>query len=168
MGEQGNRERQWLRLHAITAPIGVAAMTALLTWLGQAAGETGENQPATVRFLNSAASKAYLATVTYALLAAIVEGVVRMVFWALSEHKKAVQRYKDAGRAEGRAEGQARAQARGRARGRREGRAETAKEYEVKLVAAKAETAKEYEAKLAAAKERAKAEGIDLDKFLNQ
>ena len=124
-------------------------MTALLAWLGQ---PTNENQPATLRFLDSAASKAYLATVTYALLAAIVEGVIRMVFWALAEHEKVVERHKDEGRAEGLAQGRREGQARSRARGRAEGRAELAKEYA---------------AKLAAAKERAKAEGIDLDKFLN-
>ena len=112
-------------------------MTALLAWLGQ---PTNDDQPATLRFLDSAASKAYLATVTYALLAAIVEGVIRMVFWALAEHEKVVERHKDAGRAEGLVEGRA------------EGRAELAKEYA---------------AKLAAAKEWAKAEGIDLDKYLN-
>ena len=77
MREPGNQEPHWLRLHALTAPLGVAAVTALLAWLGQ---PTNDNQPATLRFLDSAASKAYLATVTYALMAAIVEGVVRMVF----------------------------------------------------------------------------------------
>ena len=128
-------------------------MTALLAWLGQ---PTNDDQPATLRFLDSAASKAYLATVTYALLAAIMEGVIRMVFWALSEHEKVVQRHKDEGRAEGLAQGRREGQARGRARGRAEGRTE-----------GRAELAKEYAAKLAAAKERAKAEGIDLDKYLN-
>ena len=34
------------------------------------------------------------------------------------------------------------------------------------LAEGRAEIVKEYEAKLAAAKERAKAEGIDLDKYL--
>ena len=146
-----------MRLHALTAPLGVAAVTALLAWLGQ---PTNDNQPATLRFLDSAANKAYLATVTYALMAAIVEGVVRMVFWALSEHKKAVQRHKDAGRAEGRTEGRTE----GRAEGRTEGRAEGLAEGES---IGSAKTAKEYEAKLAAAKEQAKSEGIDLDKYLN-
>ena len=113
-------------------------MTALLAWLGQPTAT--DNQPATLRFLDSAASKAYLATVAYALLAAIVEGVIRMVFWALAEHEKVVERHKDEGRAEGLAEGES---------------------------IGSAKTAKEYEAKLAAAKERAKAEGIDLDKYLN-
>ena len=185
MQERENRERRWLRLHAITAPIGVAATTALLAWLGQS---TGENQSATASFLDSAADKAYLATVTYALMAAIGEGVVRMVFWAWSEHKKAIQGFKDAGRAEGLAEG--------RAEGHAEGRAEAAKEYEPKLAelvkereawltaaderqarlidaaVAKALDARlgavggEREDWLAAARERARADGIDLDKYL--
>ena len=136
-------------------------MTALLAWLGQPAND---NQPATLRFLDSAASKAYLATVTYALLAAIVEGVIRMVFWALAEHEKVVERHRNAGRAEGRAEGRTEGRAEGRTEGRAEGRAEGLAEGES---IGSAKTAKEYEAKLAAAKEQAKAEGIDLDKYLN-
>ena len=134
MQEQRTRERRWLRLHAITAPIGVAAATALLAWLGQSADES---QPATVRFLNSAASKAYLATVTYALIAALAEGIGRMFFWAWEDHKNRMER------------------------ARNEGRVEAAKES--KLAAA----VKEREDALAAARERAKAEGIDLDKYLN-
>ena len=201
MQERENRERRWLRLHAITAPMGVAAVTALLAWLGQS---TGENQSATASFLDSAADRAYLATVTYALIAAIGEGVVRMVFWAWSEHKKAIQGFKDAGRAEGRAEGreEGRAEGRtegraeGRTEGRAEGRAEAAKEYESKLAElakerdagldaagnerqaqliedvvaraldARLGAAREWEDSLAAAWERAKADGIDLDKYL--
>ena len=85
MQEQGNRERRWLRFHALTAPIGVAAVTAVLAWLGQS---TDESQAATVRYLNSAAAKAYLATVTYALIAALAEGAGRMVFWAWSEQQE--------------------------------------------------------------------------------
>ena len=180
MQERENRERRWLRLHAITAPMGVAAVTA--------------------SFLDSAADKAYLATVTYALMAAIGEGVVRMVFWAWSEHKKAIQGFKDAGRAEGRAEGREEGReegrAEGRTEGRAEGRAEAAKEYESKLAElakerdagldaagnerqaqliedvvaraldARLGAAREREDSLAAAWERAKADGIDLDKYL--
>ncbi len=73
-----------------------------------------------------------------------------MVFWAWSEHKNAQERFKN------------------------QGRTEATKEYEKKLaIAAKehqdklATAAKEHENKLAAARERAKAEGIDLDKYLN-
>ena len=182
MQERENRERRWLRLHAITAPMGVAAVTALLAWLGQS---TGENQSATASFLNSAADKAYLATVTYALIAAIGEGVVRMVFWAWSEHKKAIQGFKDAGRAEGRAEA---------AKEYEPKLAELVKEREAWLAAANERqaqladerqaqliddavakaldarlgvAAREREDSLAAAWERAKADGIDMDKYLN-
>ena len=173
MQERGNRERRWLRLHAITAPMGVAAVTALLAWLGQS---TGENQSATASYLDSAADKAYLATVTYALMAAIGEGVVRMVFWAWSEHKKAIQGFKDAGRAEGRAEA---------AKEYEPKLAELVKEREAWLAAADERqaqqidaavtkaldarlgaAAREREDSLAAAWERAKADGIDMDKYL--
>ena len=133
MQEQRTREGRWIRLHAITAPIGVAAATALLGWLGQSAEES---QLATVRFLNSAASKAYLATVTYALMAALAEGTGRMFFWAWEDHKNRMERARNEGRSEGRSEG-------------------------------RKEAAKEQEEKLAAARERARAEGVDLDKYLN-
>ena len=166
MQERENRERRWLRLHAITAPMGVAAVTALLAWLGQS---TGENQSATASYLDSAADKAYLATVTYALMAAIGEGVVRMVFWAWSEHKKAIQRYRDEGRAEGRAEVAAELAK------ERESRLAAADERQAQLIdeaVAKAldarlgAVAREREDSLAAAWERAKADGIDMDKYL--
>ena len=63
-----------------------------------------------------------------------------MGLWALDERKERLDRARDEGRVEGRKEGQ------------KEGR--------------KAAT-KEHEDALAAARERAKAEGIDLDRFLN-
>ena len=67
-----------------------------------------------------------------------------MGLWALDERKERLDRARDEGRVEGRKEGQK--------EGRKEGR--------------KAAT-KEHEDALAAARERAKAEGIDLDRFLN-
>ena len=175
MQERGNRERRWLRLHAITAPMGVAVVTALLAWLGQS---TGENQSATASFLDSAADKAYLATVTYALMAAIGEGVVRMVFWAWSEHKKAIQRYRDEGRAEGRAEVAAELakerEARLAAADERQAQLADARQAQlIEEAVAKAldarlgAAAREREDSLAAAWERAKADGIDMDKYLN-
>ena len=69
-----------------------------------------------------------------------------MVFWALAEHEKVVQRHKDAGWAEGWAEGWAKGFAEG-------------------LAEARAEVIKKYESRLAIARERAKAEGIDFDKY---
>ena len=153
MQEQGNRERRWLRLHAITAPIGVAAVTAVLGWLGQS---SDESQPVTLRFLNSAAAKVYLATVTYALIAAVSEGVARMFFWAWEDHKNRMERARERARNEGRSEGLNEGRNEGRAEGLNEGRNE-----------GRAEAAREYENALAAARERARAEGVDLDKYLN-
>ena len=83
---------------------------------------------------------AYLSTVGYAFIAALVEGGISMGLWALDERRDRLERAKDEGREEGREEG------------RTEGRTTAVNEYEDKL---------------AAARERAKAEGIDLDKYLN-
>ena len=85
-----------------------------------------------------------------------------MFFWAWEEHKNRMARARDElARAldEARAEGLAE----GLTEGRAEGRAETAKEYETTLAMA----AREREESLAAARERAMAEGVDLDKYLN-
>ena len=66
-----------------------------------------------------------------------------MGLWALDERKERLDRARDEGRVEG--------------------RKATRREYEEKMALA----AKEHEEALAAARERAKAEGIDLDRFLN-
>ena len=79
---------------------------------------------------------AYLSTVGYAFIAALVEGGISMGLWALDERRDRLERAKDEGREEGRTEGRTTA-------------------------------VNEYEDKLAAARERARAEGIDLDKYLN-
>ena len=103
-----------------------------------------------------------------------------MVFWAWSEHKKAIQRFKDAGRAEAAKEYEPKL-------------AELAKERDALLAAADARqaqladerqaqlidavvakaldarlgaAARERDDSLAAAWERAKADGIDMDKYL--
>ena len=73
-----------------------------------------------------------------------------MVFWAWSEHKKALERFRNEGRAEGRAEG----------------RQEAAKEYEQKIAQQQAELAA-ARAREDAIRERARAEGIDIDRLLN-
>ena len=77
-----------------------------------------------------------------------------MVFWALAEHEKVVQRHRDTGWAEGWAEGFAEGFAKGLAEARAEGWAK-----------GRAEVVKKYESRLAVARERAKAEGIDFDKY---
>lgn len=83
---------------------------------------------------------AYLSTVVYAFTAALVEGGISMGLWALDERRDRIERAKAEGREEGRKEGQK---------------------------AGRTTAVNEYEDKLAAARERAKAEGIDLDRFLN-
>ena len=137
MRNRRRRERRWLRHHVIAAPIGVGLITAGLAWLAQT---EVAGQPSSVTYLKTAASMAYLATVTYAFIAALVEGGISMGLWALDERRDRLERAKNEGREQGREEG------------RKEGRTTAVNEYEDKL---------------AAARERAKAEGIDLDKYLN-
>ena len=119
----------------IAAPIGVGLITAGLAWLGQT---EVEGQAASVTYLKSAASMAYLSTIAYAFVAALVEGSISMGLWALDERQERLERARD------------------------EGREEADKEYQQKLALA----VKEHEDALAAVRERAKAEGIDLDRFL--
>ena len=100
---------------------------------------------------------AYLSTIVYAFIAALVEGSISMGLWALDERRERIERAKD------------------------EGRAEAAKEYKKMLAlvtqeaasaaqeaASAAQEAEERREKaLAAARERARADGVDLDKYLN-
>ena len=89
---------------------------------------------------------AYLSTVAYAFVAALFEGGISMGLWALDERRERIENAKE------------------------EGRAEAAKEYRQMLAQAakeRAEERKQQEDALAAARERARAEGIDLDKYLN-
>ena len=118
------------------APIGIGLITAGLAWLAQT---EVEGQIASVTYLKTAASMAYLSTVAYAFIAALVEGGISMGLWALDERRERIERAKE------------------------EGRKEAAKEYRQML----AQERKEQEEALAAARERARAEGIDLDKYLN-
>ena len=76
-----------------------------------------------------------------------------MFFWAWEDHKNRMERAKNEGRAEAAKEYEA-------------SLAQVAKEYEVSLAQA-AKERKQQEDALAAARERARAEGIDLDKYLN-
>ena len=120
----------------MAAPIGIGLITAGLAWLAQT---EVEGQTASVTYLKTAASMAYLSTVAYAFIAALVEGGISMGLWALDERRERIERAKE------------------------EGRKEAAKEYRQML----AQERKEQEEALAAARERARAEGIDLDKYLN-
>ena len=93
-------------------------------------------------YLKTAATMAYLSTVVYAFIAALMEGSISMGLWALDERRERIERAKE------------------------EGRAEAAREYR-QMLAQAAEERKQQEDALAAARERARAEGIDLDKYLN-
>ena len=76
-------ERRWLRRHAIAAPFGIFAATALLIvrsgqWNGWESLET-------------AATLVDLGAVLYAMAAVLVERGVDMVFWALERKKQREQ-----------------------------------------------------------------------------
>ena len=74
------QERQWLRRHAITAPFGIFAATALLVVRsGQWDGWES---------LGLAADMVDLGAVLYAMVAVLVERGVNMVFWALEQKRK--------------------------------------------------------------------------------
>ena len=140
MRNRRSRRRRWLRHHVIAAPIGIGLITAGLAWL---AHTEVEGQTASVTYLKTAASMAYLSTVVYAFIAALMEGGISMGLWALDERRERIENAKE------------------------EGRAEAAKEYRQMLAQELAKERKEQEDALAAARERARAEGIDLDKYLN-
>ena len=74
------RERQWLRRHAILAPFGIFAATALLVVRsGQWDGWES---------LGLAAEMVDLGAVLYAMVAVLAERGVDMVFWALERKKQ--------------------------------------------------------------------------------
>ena len=94
---------RWLRRHALVAPFGVFAVTALLVLRsGQWSGWES---------LSSASSLVDLGAVLYGMLAVLVERGVRMVFWALDERRKWREKRREEAMAEGRAEGRAEGQA---------------------------------------------------------
>lgn len=85
------RERQWLRRHAVAAPFGVFAATALLVIRsGQWAGWGS---------LELAANLVDMGAVLYGMVAVLAERGDRMVFWALEERKRMIKEREDLGRA---------------------------------------------------------------------
>ena len=86
------QEKQWLRRHAIAAPFGVLAATALLVILPGHWDGWGS--------LELAANLVYLGAVLYGMAAVLTEQGVRMVFWALEERKRMIENRKAQGRAE--------------------------------------------------------------------
>ena len=80
------QERQWLRRHAIAAPFGIFAATALLAirsghWSGWES-------------LELAATLVDSGAVLYAMVAVLVERGIDMVFWALERKKQREQENK--------------------------------------------------------------------------
>ena len=74
------RERQWLRRHAILAPFGIFAATALLV---VRSGQWGGWDS-----LGLAAEIVDLGAVLYAMVAVLAERGIDMVFWALERKKQ--------------------------------------------------------------------------------
>ncbi len=87
-----------------------------------------------------------------------------MVFWAWSEHKNAQERFKNQGRAEATKEYEKKLAI--ATKEHKDELANAAKEHEDDLANA-AVIIQQHQEILAVARERAKAEGIDLDRFLN-
>ena len=90
-------ELRWPLRHAMAAPFGVFAVTALLTWWisGQWPGpDNGE----------LAADLVDLAAVVYGMIALTLEGGVRLMFWAWEKHKAVREAMREEGRVEGRKE----------------------------------------------------------------
>ena len=86
-----DEERRWLRRHAVIAPFGIFAVTFLLViragrWDGWGS-------------LELAANLVDLGAVLYGMVAVLVEGGIKMVFWALEERRKMIKARQDQGRA---------------------------------------------------------------------
>ena len=111
-------ERRWLRRHAMVAPFGIFATTALLTYWKE------RGQWHALASLESASDLVDLAAVLYAMVAVLVERGARLMFWALDERRKWRAKMRAEARAEGLAEGRTEGLAEGRTEGRTEGRAE--------------------------------------------
>ena len=74
------RDIRWLRLHALFAPFGVCAATALLlVRSGQWAGWES---------LHAASSMVDLGAAVYGMVAVLAERSIYMIFWALEQRRK--------------------------------------------------------------------------------
>lgn len=84
-----DEERRWLRRHAVIAPFGIFAATLLLAiragrWDGWGS-------------LELAANLVDLGAVLYGMVAVLVEGGIKMVFWALEERRKMIKAREEMG-----------------------------------------------------------------------
>ena len=117
------RDIRWLRLHALFAPFGVCAATALLlVRSGQWAGWES---------LQAASSMVDLGAAVYGMVAVLAERSIYMIFWALEQRRKwSKEREKELqdklaqGIAQGTAEGMAQGIAQGTAEGIAQGMAQ--------------------------------------------
>ena len=81
---------RWLRRHALAAPFGVFAATALLTYLYT----QGEAQPRALT--QTAAGFVDLGAVLYGMAAVIIEKGITLMFWALEQRQKRQKAFRDA------------------------------------------------------------------------
>ncbi len=110
--------RRWRRAHLAFSPVGVLIATGLLS---RYAGVWGWNDRERLGFL---ADLVPLGVVVYAAAVFAMEWVVRMVFWALAQREKDIEKRRAEGRAVGVQEGRAVGVQEGRAVGVQEGRAQ--------------------------------------------
>ena len=94
----GWRQR-WAQAYIVFSPIGILIATALLS---RYAGVWGWSDRDDLGFL---ASLVPLGGVVYAAIILVLEWGVRMVFWALAQREKDIEKRRDEGRDEGRREG---------------------------------------------------------------
>ena len=104
----GGWRQRWARAYIAFSPIGVLIATGLLS---RSVGVWGWGDEESLGFL---ASLTPLGGVVYAAAIFVMEWGVRMVFWALAQREKDIEKR--------RAEGEARGEARGEVRGKRQAR----------------------------------------------
>lgn len=80
---------RWLRRHALAAPFGVFAATALLTYLHT----QGQAQPR--ELTQTAAGFVDLGAVLYGMVAVVIEKGITLMFWALEQRQKRQKAFRD-------------------------------------------------------------------------
>ena len=81
---------RWLRRHALAAPFGVFAATALLTYL------SAQGQAQFSELTQTAAGFVDLGAVLYGMAAVLAEKGVTLMFWALEQRQKRQKAFRDA------------------------------------------------------------------------
>lgn len=109
---------QWIRRHAVLAPFGISAATALLLYFAEQGQWRGRES------WDLAAAMVDMGAVAYAMFAVLVDGGTHLMFYALQkrrEWKEQREREREQLRAEALAEGRA------------EGRAEAEKKFNARI-----------------------------------